>query len=107
MSRKYTLTPQAEYDLDLLAKYIARDNIEAAIRLYNRAEETFENLSQTPFIGAKHKSQYHPSKDIRFCSIKNFARYIVFYEVLIDKVRVIRILHSARDIDALLIPSCL
>jgi toxin ParE1/3/4 len=98
----YFLTPQAEYDLDQLARYIARDNIEAALKLYDMAKETFESLLETPLIGALYKSSHSDLKNIRFCSIKGFQRYVVFYKVNGKDIRIIRVLHSARDFKTLI-----
>ncbi len=48
-----TKTPRALEDLAGIALYISQHNPDAAMRFLDAAEETFELLSRSPYIGAR------------------------------------------------------
>lgn len=86
------LTLQADEDLEQIWAYIAQDNVTAADRLTDQFHETFDLLASTPDLGIP-QFQY---RDNLHC--KPVAkRYLVFYEPLDDGIRVLRVLHGARD----------
>lgn len=51
MKRRLAVRPLAKGDLDEQARYIARDNVEAALRFLDAAEEAFDHLRSSPEIG--------------------------------------------------------
>ncbi|MCF6197727.1 MAG: type II toxin-antitoxin system RelE/ParE family toxin [Emcibacter sp.] len=96
----YRIRPQAEADLDSHAYVIAGDNLEVALRLYDRAQETYEMLCDMPYMGVLHDSHKPELSAVRYMPIKDFLRYLVFYKITGRTIDIIRVLHSRMDRDS-------
>lgn len=97
-----TKRPQVIRDLLELATYIAEDNLDMSDRFLAAAEETFNQLAKMPEIG-KNCQFVHPRlANVRQQAIKGFKNYLVFYRLVDSKVEIIRVIHGARDIAAIL-----
>lgn len=94
----YFLSPKAQEDLDEIARYIARDNLEAALRLYDRARDTFELLLRSPMMGSSYPSLHPDLKSLRFFPIKDYSKYLIFYVSKDSDIIIIRVLHGARNV---------
>ncbi|MBD2501894.1 type II toxin-antitoxin system RelE/ParE family toxin [Anabaena azotica] len=93
--------PQAIRDLIDLATYIAQDNLDVSDRFLAAAEATFKQLAKTPGIG-RICQFVHPSlTEIRQISIKGFNKYLIFYRITESEVDILRVIHGARDIEAI------
>jgi len=97
---RYQIRPQAEADLDGHAHNIARDNLEAGLRLYNLAEETYQMLGDMPYMGAIYHTNKSGLMGMRYMPIKGFSRYLVFYKPIDGSVDIIRVLHTRMDKDS-------
>ncbi len=71
--RLYQIRPQAEADLDGHARNIARNNLDAALRLYDLAEETYQMLGKMPYIGAIHHTARSELMGMRYAPIKEYS----------------------------------
>ena len=98
MRRRYTLTPQAQSDLLSIWDFIARDDIRAADRLARRMEAAFRMLARFPKTGHK-RADVRTSEPVLFWPV---GSYVVVYRPEPRPVVILRILHGARDLDALL-----
>lgn len=94
MPRVYA-TRQAELDLIEIWLYVAEDSEEAADRLVYRIDEMCENLASNPQIG-RQRNELAPQ--LRSHPVLN---YLLFYRPRIDGIDLIRVLHGARELDAL------
>jgi toxin ParE1/3/4 len=101
MAAKITKTPQAKEDLLELADYLARHNVDAALRFLDAAEAAFELLVGMPEIGTLCRFKAPQAAGLRVWSIKDFENYLVFYRPTDTGIDVIRVIHGARDIEAL------
>jgi toxin ParE1/3/4 len=92
---KYIVTREAEDDIDEILAYIAADNFEAALRLYNRFLELFEILADNPGAG-RERSELKEG-------MRSFpeGNYLIFYRTWAGKISITRVLHGARDLDEL------
>ena len=90
--------PQAEADLIEIWTYIAQDSPAGADRLLDEIDEKSRTLAQQPFIG---KARDELGAKIRSFPIGN---YVLFYQPIEDGIEIIRVLHGARDIEALFSP---
>ena len=90
--------PQAESDLVEIWTYIAQDSLNTADKLLDKIDEKSQTLAQSPFIG-KARDELGPK--IHSFPIGN---YVLFYQPIEDGVEIIRVLHGARDIEALFNP---
>ena len=98
MKRRFQLTPEAECDLLAIWEFIARDSFDAADRMADRLERAFRLLAEFPRKG-------HQRADVKVSEPLLFwpaGSYIVIYRPAPRPVLIVRILHGARDLDALL-----
>ena len=90
------LRPQALADLDAIWLYIAEDNMQAADGVIDNFTETFRLLCVTPHMGTLTPQL---AEDLRRFPTRG---YVIFYSVTAETLVVERVLHGARDIEALL-----
>ena len=89
---------QAEADVDRIAATIAPDNLAAALRFLDRAQETFDRLATWPLIGTARRSLAPALRDLRSYPIRGYRPYLVFYLPLPDGVEILHVIHGARDL---------
>lgn len=65
-------------------------------------EASIEQLLIMPYIGAARELRNPALVGLRFWPVKDFAEFLIFYVVVGDTVRVIRILHGKRDLERIL-----
>lgn len=94
--------PQVIRDLIELATYIAEDNLDASDRFLAAAEATFNQLAKMPQIGKLYRFSNPTLAGIRQQAIKVFKKYLVFYRPTDLGIEVLRVIHSARDLEAIL-----
>lgn len=92
---KYFTTRQAEVDIDEILAYIATDNFEASLEFYDRLVGSFEMLAENPKAG---RERPELREQVRFFPLGN---YLIFYRVWAGQIAIVRVLHSARDLDEL------
>ena len=94
---RFLVSPLAKQDLEDIWEYIgiSNDNPTAADRVIERFFEQFRQLAATPRIGQM-------CDQIRL-GLRRFpvGNYVIFYSHEASGLQVERILHGARDIDAL------
>ena len=86
--------PKAYEDLVEIWDFIAADNIAAADAWIDKLNAQFLLLASHPLIG---KVREELAKEMRSFPI---GRYVIFYLPEANGITVVRILHSARDINA-------
>lgn len=92
-------SPAADTDLVEIASFIARDNIPRAATFIDELEAACTRLVDFPHSGVARSDL---RADLRS---KPYGSYVIFYSVLVEVVRIERILHGARDVGAILSPS--
>jgi toxin ParE1/3/4 len=92
----YIVKARARLDLRNHWRYIARDNLPAADRLLDAAEETFELIAETPGIGSQRK--FRKLADVRSRAVTGFRNYLIFYQTRGETVVIVRVLHGMRDL---------
>ena len=102
MTWRLALKPQADRDITNQFDYIAKDNLEAAIRFYEAAFRTFDVLLTNPHIGPARDFKDPQLTDVRIWLVKGFDKYLIFYRATDERVEILRVLHAARDIDNIL-----
>lgn len=91
----YRLSPRAEADLTDIGDFIARENPAAAIRLLGRIEKACAMLGDNPLIG-RARPEIAPAA--RSWAI---GRYLILYRPTEMGAEIIRVIHGARDLNAL------
>jgi toxin ParE1/3/4 len=93
-----TRRPLAETDILEIWDYSADDNPAAADRWVDQLDEQFQMRATQPMMGR--------ARDELAPGVRSFpfGRYVVFYVPLDHGIDVVRVLHGARDIDAVFHP---
>ncbi len=94
MSR-YEFTDQAKEDLFEIAAYIALDNEQAAVQLVDRIHDKCQTLADHPRLG---RSREDLAPRLRGTPLGN---YLIFYRITDYGVEIVRIVHGARELEAL------
>jgi len=101
VKRRVVRTGLAEVDLLEHLDYIAVNNPDAALRFVDTVEQAFARLSEMPEIGALREFANSRLAGVRAWPVPKFSRYLIFYQVTQDSIRILRVLHGARDIPSL------
>jgi toxin ParE1/3/4 len=91
------LTPQAWLDVLDIVAYIAADNPEAASRFVPALEETCTQLLALSGMGSARSFQRKDLTGVRIMPVTGSTHYLIFYTSAQRSVKVLRILHAARD----------
>lgn len=86
--------PKAKEDLFDIWSFIAADSPDAADTWIDKLDAQFLLLASHPLMG---RAREELAKDLRSFPV---GRYLVFYLPDTNGITVVRVLHSARDIDA-------
>ncbi|MGH6836503.1 MAG: type II toxin-antitoxin system RelE/ParE family toxin [Methylocella sp.] len=89
------IRPRAENDLAEIWDFIAEDSQARADSFLDRIDQSFYDLAGNPNIG---RARGELSPNLR--SIP-FGRYVIFYLALPDGIEIVRVLHGARDLNAI------
>ncbi len=90
---KYILSKKSQEDIESIydyGKYRFGENL--AIQYLIELKNCFENLSQNPEIGKKRNEIKQGLYSFPFIS------HVIFYRILRNHVRIVRILHGSRDL---------
>jgi len=90
--------PLAGADIADIWDFIAEDSVIQADIWVDRLDGKLRLLATQPLMG---RPRYELLPDLRS---QPFGRHVIFYQPLPDGIAVVRILHSARDIDAVFDP---
>lgn len=93
-----TRRPLAQADILEIWDYITDDNPAAADRRVDQLDAQFRLLATQPKMD---RARNELAADVRSFPV---GRYVVFYVPLDAGIDVVRVLHSARDIDAIFHP---
>lgn len=91
---RVTRRPLAAADIFDIWDHIAADSLAAADRWVDKLDEKFQLLSSQPLMGREREEL---SASLRSFP---FGRYMIFYVPIADGIDVVRVLHGARDVDA-------
>lgn len=87
------LRPRAQDDITEIWGYIADDSELHADAFVDRLDAKFQLLARQPGLG---RAREELSPGLRSFPV---GRYVIFYEPISDGIAIVRVLHSARDID--------
>ncbi len=89
----YELSEEADKDLEDIFNYtIEKYGIHQAKIYLNKIDSALSKLGNNPGIGRERPEVRH---GLRSLLVEN---YTIFYRVLADRLRIVRVLHSRRDI---------
>jgi toxin ParE1/3/4 len=99
---KIIIRAAAARDLAEQADYLAERSLEAALRFLDAVAETFRDLASMPEMGSPRQVRNPALAGLRKWRIRGFEDYLIFYRPIGNGIEVLRVLHAARDIDAIL-----
>ena len=92
-----TLTETAEAELGTILAFIAeRDGLSRAVHVHGKFSEAFEKLERVP--GMWSVRSHLTGETIRWWPV---FKFLVLYEPVADGIMVMRIVHGARNLDAI------
>lgn len=94
--KRLVLSPTARSDLIKIRQYIASENVRAANRIIREIRSRFKKLLKFPELGRRRDEL---GKGLRSFPV---GKYLVFYFVTEDCVKISRVLHGAQDIEGIL-----
>lgn len=100
--RQLVVRERAMRDLEERSCYISQHNPAAALRFLEAAKAGLRQLVNMPGLGARYAPDHPLLADLRSFPITRFNRDLIFYRPLADGIEVVRVLHGARDIEAIL-----
>src|SRR5687768_13105391 len=102
MSFRLKLRERADLDIEEIALSIAQKNLAASKRFYEAVWDAFEKLGAMPGMGAAREVENARLEGLRCWPIKSFENYLIFYIPIERGIDVVRVLHGARDVGAIL-----
>lgn len=87
---------------ELVDHFLETAGSAVALRFVDSAERAFDQLAAMPGLGALLGLDELPYEDIRRWHIDGFGSLMILYREVADGVEIVRVLHTARDIPALL-----
>jgi toxin ParE1/3/4 len=90
-------SPEAWDDMRAIVAYIATDNPDAAARFVPALEATYAQLEALPGLGSVRDFRRTDLQGVRMLPVTGFEHYLMFYTAVRKNVKVLRILHAARD----------
>lgn len=94
------LTAEAEYDLEAIGDYIARDNPARAVSFLHELRAKCLGLADMP-----ERFPLVPRYETAGVRRRVHGDYLIFYRVERDKVVIIHIIHGTQNYSAILFPS--
>ncbi len=82
------LTPAAVHDIENIVAYIAKDNKQAARKLHDNIKTKVYGLTDFPL--AHKEGRVHGTREMVV-----HPHYVVVYSILKNKIKILRVLHTA------------
>lgn len=95
----FVIAPAACIDLDEIWDYYALElqNPDAADRIRDEIFDAFRKLAKTPGMG--HSRRDLATERLRFWPVR---KYLIIYRGVKQPLEVVRVIHGARDVEAIL-----
>lgn len=101
-ARRVVERPQAQRDVLEMISYVAEHSDAAAADLNTAYEETLLMLQAHPELGKRCPPLDPAFANLRWIPIRGFATYLVFTAYDGETLEIVRVIHSARNIRAVL-----
>jgi toxin ParE1/3/4 len=98
MRRRIVVHDEARFDAIDIAYFIAEDSLEVADRFAVALGAAYKRLVNMPEIGVRREFGNPTLKGMRMWPVPGFQSYMIFYRSSDTEIRIIRVLHAARDI---------
>jgi plasmid stabilization system protein ParE len=95
---QFIVAPEAAQDIEEIVEHIAKDNVNAALEVEARFTNTFRRLAKFPNSGHS-RPDLAEDRHILFWAE---GMYLILYRIEERAIEIVAVLHSARDIPAVL-----
>jgi toxin ParE1/3/4 len=103
LSSLYRFRPKAIEDLDNQAYFLSTTGgAEIGRRFLIAAHETFSLLAAQPRMGRSYRPRRGASGVFRIFPVSGFEKMLILYAPIDGGVEIVRLVHSSREIEALL-----
>jgi len=102
VNRKVHLRRAARRDLDGIADWFADRSLTTALRFAAAADAALSRLAGAPEVGHPRPGEDPFLRQVRSWPVPGFESVLVFYRPSVRGIDVVRILHGARDVPAIL-----
>jgi toxin ParE1/3/4 len=102
MTRAVIVRPPARIDLLESYAFIGLGSAGNADRFLEAAEHTFRQLADWPTMGRRWRTPIRRLSNVRVWRVRGFPKWLVFYLSSDEAIEVLRVLHGARDLHAIL-----
>ena len=90
---RYLISPLAEQGIEAIGDYIAQDNPHRAITFIAELRSQCAKIASSPKAC---RARPELGENIRSCA---FGNYVIFFQVNMETLCVVRVLHGAMDIE--------
>ncbi len=90
----YVIAPAANNDINKIWSRISRDSVTPADAVEEAIIDSCEFLAQCPRAG--HSPDRPTRRDVLIWPVKPYENYLIVYLVVLDHIRILRVLHGAR-----------
>lgn len=89
---RYRLAAEAQDDLNAIAEYIVRDNPTRAVTFIEELKDCFRVIAERP--------RSFPAREALSPGLRSavHGNYLILYRIEEDYVRIMRVIHGARDL---------
>jgi plasmid stabilization system protein ParE len=99
----FRLTDAAVSDIQEQTDWYAQRSDRALARRWeNRVTAALIRIEKNPRSGAKCGFGAEELQDVRRMSIAGFPRHLIFYRTTEGEIKILRVVHGARDLESLL-----
>lgn len=102
MKHRAHLLPRAELDLADSYQYLANTSAALAQRFLDSVQQTVDGLCEPSLPGMLWLSDHPRLTGTRWTTVRGFENYLIIFRLDSNRLDVMRILHGARDIEAVL-----
>lgn len=95
-SRIAIVTHKAAIDLEEIAFYYRTLKPLLETRFIKDVNTAIDHIKMMPTIGSPLELDSEQSDPVRFCRLKSFPKYLVFYRTFDQHIEIVRVLHSSR-----------
>ena len=88
------ISPLAECDIEEIGDYIAKDSPRRALAFVNELRKQCFKIADAPLV---YRLRSELGENIRSCA---YGRYVIFFQVDSEVLRILRVLHGAMDIES-------
>jgi plasmid stabilization system protein ParE len=100
MSLRIIFTSLARTDVVDTTTYLAERSTNAAAGFLASVRHSAKRLSDMPELGTVAQLHDRRSKSIRIWPVKGFPNHLIFYQIEIDELVILRVLHGSTNYEA-------